>query len=49
MMRRAAAAELEEVVRNSSRVVVLRDRRQAAVLEGAAISVQTIMETVAAA
>ena len=43
------SAELEEVVRNSSRVVVLRDRRQAAVLEGAAISVQTIMETVAAA
>jgi simple sugar transport system ATP-binding protein len=43
------AAELEEVVRNCSRVVVLRDRRQAAVLDGAAISVRTIMETVAAA
>lgn len=43
------SAELEEVVRNCTRVVVLRDRRQAAVLEGSAISLQTIMETVAAA
>lgn len=43
------SAELEEVVRNCSKVVVLRDRRQAAVLQGSAISLQTIMETVAAA
>jgi simple sugar transport system ATP-binding protein len=42
------SAELEEVVRNCSRVVVLRDRRQAAVLDGPAISLRTIMETVAA-
>jgi simple sugar transport system ATP-binding protein len=43
------SAELEEVVRNCSRVVVLRDRQQAAVLDGPAITLQTIMETVAAA
>ena len=43
------SAELEEVVRNCDRVVVLRDRRQAAVLDGPAINLQTIMETVAAA
>ena len=43
------SAELEEVVRNCGRVVVLRERQQAAVLEGSAISLQKIMETVAAA
>jgi simple sugar transport system ATP-binding protein len=43
------SAELEEVVRNCSQVVVLRDRQQAAVLDGPAITLQTIMETVAAA
>ncbi len=43
------SAELEEVVRNCSRVVVLRDRQQAEVLEGGAISLRQIMETVAAA
>jgi hypothetical protein len=36
-------------VRHCSRVVVLRDRQQAAVLDGPAITLQTIMETVAAA
>ena len=43
------SGELDEVVRNCTQVVVLRDRRQAAVLEGGAISLQRIMETVAAA
>jgi galactofuranose transport system ATP-binding protein len=41
------SSELEEVVRQSQRVVVLRDRRKVDELTEAAISEQTIMESIA--
>src|SRR5690606_12864722 len=43
------SSELEEVVRSSRRVVVLRDRRKIAELTGEAISEGRIMSTIAAA
>jgi simple sugar transport system ATP-binding protein len=42
------SAELEEVVRVSDRVVVLRDRRKAAELSGADVSVDEVMAAIAA-
>jgi galactofuranose transport system ATP-binding protein len=41
------SSELEEVVRQSQRVVVLRDRRKVDELTEAAISEQAIMESIA--
>ena len=42
------SSELEEVVRDSQRVVILRDRRKVGELAGAAISEHAIMERIAA-
>lgn len=42
------SSELEEVVRASQRVVVLRDRRKAGELSGADVTAQRIMEMIAA-
>ena len=41
------SAELEEVVRVSQRVVVLRDRRQVGILEGESITEHAIMSMIA--
>jgi simple sugar transport system ATP-binding protein len=41
------SSELDEVVRTSQRVVVLRDRRQVAQLAGGQISEQAIMQAMA--
>lgn len=41
------SSELEEIVRQSQRVVVLRDRRKVGELAGAAISVDAILQTIA--
>lgn len=41
------SSEMEEVTRNSHRVVVLRDRHQIALLQDEQISVSSIMETIA--
>jgi len=41
------SSELEEIVRQSQRVIVLRDRRQVGELAGAAISVDAILQTIA--
>jgi monosaccharide-transporting ATPase len=41
------SSELEEVVRDCDRVVVLRDRRKAGELDGAEVSEQRVMELVA--
>lgn len=41
------SSELDEVLRTSHRVMIMRDRSKVAELEGAAINEQTIMETIA--
>ena len=41
------SSELEEVVRDSQRVIVLRDRAKVAELTGDQISEETIMRTIA--
>jgi simple sugar transport system ATP-binding protein len=41
------SSDLEEIVRNSQRVVVLRDRRKVAELSGAQITESTIMKAIA--
>ena len=41
------SSELDEVLRTSHRVMIMRDRSKVAELEGAAITEQTIMETIA--
>ena len=41
------SSELEEVVRDSDRVVVLRDRKKMGELSGAAIDLEAIMKMIA--
>jgi simple sugar transport system ATP-binding protein len=43
------SAELEEVVRRSRRILVLRDRKFVGELEGGEVSVETVMNTIAGA
>jgi len=43
------SSDLEEMVRNSHRIAVLRDRRKVAELEGEAISENAVMHAIAAA
>jgi simple sugar transport system ATP-binding protein len=43
------SAELEEVVRRSRRILVLRDRRFVGELEGREVNVETVMNTIAGA
>jgi simple sugar transport system ATP-binding protein len=43
------SAELEEVVRRSRRILVLRDRRFVGELEGRELNVETVMNTIAGA
>jgi simple sugar transport system ATP-binding protein len=43
------SAELEEVVRRSRRILVLRDRKFVGELEGREVNVETVMNTIAGA